>query len=64
MTLSSIFWGIADFSQSVLFVPFEHVGNIFNYACIIFLGFGGLFYWLNFQRKANAAAKNDPTIRK
>lgn len=64
MTLSDIFWGIGDFAQSVLFIPFEHVGNILNYTFLIVLGFGGLFYWLNWQRKFNAEAKNNPNVIK
>lgn len=64
MTLSDIFWGIGDFCSNVLFIPFEHVGNIVNYIFIIVFGFGGLFYWLNLQRKFNAKAANDPNVRK
>lgn len=64
MTLSGIFWGIADFSQSILFAPFEIMGNVVNYLFLIILGFGGLFYWLNMQRKFNAQAANDPNQRK
>ncbi len=38
---------------------YDNIGNIFNYSCIV-LGFIGLFYWLNWQRKFNDRAKNNP----
>lgn len=37
----------------------DAIGNMFNYACIV-LGFGGMLYWLNLQRKFNEQAENDP----
>ena len=58
MSSSKLFYGIADFMQWT-FGFFESVGNIFNYSCIV-LGFVGLFYWLNLQRKFNADAANNP----
>lgn len=60
MTLSGFFFGIADFMQlPFTFLQADMIGNIFNYSCIV-LGFLGLFFWLNMQRKFNAAAESDP----
>jgi hypothetical protein len=60
MTLSSIFWGIGDFLTATFTLLQENmIGDMFNYA-VIALGFIGLFYWLNLQRKFNEKAKNDP----
>lgn len=60
MTLSDIFWGIGDFMHWTFnLLQADAIGNMFNYACIV-LGFGGLFYWLNMQRKFNEQAENDP----
>lgn len=38
---------------------YDNIGDIFNYSLIV-LGFIGLFYWLNLQRKFNAQAEKDP----
>ncbi len=60
MTLSNIFWGIGDVLQSTFVMLQEDmIGNKLNYALIV-LGFIGLFYWLNWQRKFNEQAKNNP----
>lgn len=59
MSSSVVFYAIGDFLASFLGVIYDNVGNVFNYSCIV-LGFIGLFYWLNFQKKANAKAANDP----
>ena len=58
MSSSTFFYGIADFLQWT-FGFFEFVGNKFNYSLIV-LGFVGLFYWLNTQKKLNDKASNDP----
>ena len=58
MSSSTFFYGIADFLQWT-FGFFEFVGNKFNYSLIV-LGFVGLFYWLNTQKKLNNKASNDP----
>lgn len=55
---STIFYGLGDLFTNYLFVPFEMVGNVFNYACIV-LGFVGLFYWLNLQNKYNKQTENN-----
>ena len=59
MGSSSVFYAIGDFMYNVAFVPMELVGNAFNYS-LIALGFVGLFYWLNLQRKFNEKAENNP----
>lgn len=60
MTLSNIFWGIGELLQSTfVLLQQDMIGNKFNYAMIV-LGFIGLFYWLNWQRKFNEQAKNNP----
>ncbi|MBP6459533.1 MAG: hypothetical protein KA264_05500 [Crocinitomicaceae bacterium] len=58
MTSNVIFYGIAKMLQTS-FLFYEFIQNKFNYACII-LGFIGLFYWLNYQRKFNQEAQNNP----
>jgi hypothetical protein len=58
MSSSTIFHAIADL-LTWTFGIFEVIGNTFNYA-VILLGFVGLFYWLNLQRKFNAEAESNP----
>jgi hypothetical protein len=58
MSPTTLFHAIGDF-LTWTFGIFEFIGNSFNYA-VILLGFVGLFYWLNLQRKFNAQAENDP----
>jgi hypothetical protein len=57
MSSSTVFHAIGDF-LTWTFGIFEVIGNGFNYA-VIALGFVGLFYWLNLQRKFNAEAAAD-----
>lgn len=59
MNSREIWWSIGRGLESFLGMIYDNVGNIFNYSCII-LGFVGLFYWLNLQRKFNEAAAKDP----
>ncbi|MCE2683127.1 MAG: hypothetical protein ACK49D_02075 [Flavobacteriia bacterium] len=59
MSSSDFFYGIADF-LTWTFGFFEWIGNKFNYSMIV-LGFFGLFFWLNTQRKFNNKAANDPS---
>ena len=60
MTWSGLFWGIGDFLDKTFTVLHSDViGNKFNYSLIV-LGFFGLFFWLNKQRKMSEKAKNDP----
>ncbi len=58
MSSKEIFEGIGDAILWTTEVVYENVGNGFNNLLII-VGFVGLFYWLNYQRKFNAQAKND-----
>jgi len=57
MGSSTIFYAIGDFMTNYAFLPFEMIGNVFNYSVIV-LGFVGLFYWLNLQRKFIKEAEN------
>ena len=58
MSLTDLFWGIGDLFTWT-FGIFEVIGNSFNYT-LLALGFVGLFYWLNWQRKFNEQAENNP----
>lgn len=58
MSSTDIFWGIGDL-MTWTFGIFEVIGNSFNYA-LLALGFVGLFYWLNWQRKFNQQAESNP----
>ena len=58
MKSADIFHLLGDLLQWT-FGIFEMIGNIFNYG-VILLGFIGMFYWLNLQRKFNAQAKSNP----
>lgn len=58
MTSATVFNAIADLLQWT-FGIFEIIGNSFNYSVIV-LGFIGLFYWLNLQKKFNAEAESNP----
>ena len=58
MSSGDVFHAIGDLLQWT-FGIFEVIGNSFNYA-VIALGFIGLFYWLNLQRKFNAEAGANP----
>ena len=59
MNSSGVFYNIGYYTELMVSVVFDNIGNIFNYACIV-LGFIGLFYWLNFQYKDTKAAEKDP----
>ena len=61
MSSSPFFYGIADFLQWT-FGFFDVVGNKFNYSMIV-LGFVGLFYWLNMQRKLTAKAEKEGKLK-
>ena len=63
MTLSGIFHGIGDFLLWTFNIleNEEPVTMIFNYGAIV-LGFVGLFYWLNIQKKLSAKAKREGTL--
>jgi hypothetical protein len=59
MSSKVIFEGLGDLISWTTEIIFENVGNMFNTAAII-LGFVGLFFWLNTQKKFNAKALNNP----
>jgi len=58
MSSTDIFCAIGDF-LTWTFGIFEVIGNSFNYM-LLALGFIGMFYWLNWQRKFNEQAENNP----
>lgn len=58
MSSSAVFHAIGDL-LTWTFGIFEVIGNAFNYSVIV-LGFIGLFYWLNLQKKFNAEAEANP----
>lgn len=55
--MNNFWYALGDLLNGAWF--YDNVGNIFNYSLIV-LGFIGLFYWLNIQRKLNDKAANDP----
>lgn len=59
MNSTELITGLGDFILWTTAILFENIGNLFNNGAII-LGFIGLFYWLNVQKKFNQAAKNNP----
>lgn len=65
MTLDSLFRGIGDLLGATFTLLQDDMGltAMFNTG-VILLGFVGLFYWLNWQRKFNAEAENNPDVRK
>jgi hypothetical protein len=58
MSSTDFFYNLDDMFQS-MFLFFDWVGNKLNYTFLA-LGFVGFFMWMNFQRKFNEKAKNDP----
>lgn len=56
------FEGLGDLFTNYLFVPLELIGDIFNYSVIV-LGFVGLFYWLNIQKKLSDKAQREGTLK-
>lgn len=62
MTLTEFFWAIGDFFDLTFTLLQNDLGltAILNYG-ILALGFVGLFYWLNWQRKFNERAAKNPT---
>jgi len=59
--MQDILYPIGELIQSS-FLILEALENKFNYAVIV-LGFIGLFYWLNLQRKYNKEADENGTYR-
>lgn len=59
MNSNVIFETIGDIILGSTSIVFDNIGNLFNNGAIV-LGFIGLFYWLNLQRKCNREAENNP----
>lgn len=59
MSSRDVFISIGDFMYGAPFEFYDNVGNIFNYSLIV-MGFVGLFYWLNWQKKFNKQADENP----
>ncbi|MFN5785555.1 MAG: hypothetical protein ACK457_06265 [Flavobacteriia bacterium] len=55
--MNNFWYALGDLLNGAWF--YDNVGNIFNYSLIV-LGFVGLFYWLNIQKKLSDKAANDP----
>jgi hypothetical protein len=58
----AFFEGLGDLFTNYLFIPFEVIGDMLNWG-IIALGFVGLFYWLNLQKKFNDKAEKEGTLK-
>jgi hypothetical protein len=58
MNSTELITGLGDFILWTTAILFENIGNLFNNGAIV-LGFIGLLYWLNVQKKFNQAAKNN-----
>lgn len=54
MSSTDFFYALGDLFQK-FFLLYDVVGNYFNYS-VILLGFFGFAYWMNIQRKFNAAS--------
>ncbi len=55
--MNNFWYALGDILNGAWF--YDNIGNIFNYSLIV-LGFIGLFYWLNIQKKLNDKAAKDP----
>ncbi len=55
-----IYW--LNDALNAFFNVFEKLGNIPNYIFIV-LGFVGLFYWLNLQKKFNKKAQESGSLK-
>lgn len=61
MTLNSLWSTIGDiFQWTFNFLQDDFFLTWMMNTGLVCLGFVGLFYWLNWQRKFNAQAQNDP----
>ncbi len=54
MSSTDFFYALGDLFQK-FFLLYDMIGNYFNFAVIV-LGFGGFAFWMNTQRKFNAAS--------
>lgn len=59
MNSNVVFEALGDLIIWSTSMVFDNIGNLFNYSMIV-LGFIGLFYWLNYQKKFNQEAENNP----
>lgn len=62
MNLQDILDPIVVFLKWIFINIFEVLGNIPNYLFIV-VGFIGLFYWLNIQKKYNQKAEREGTLK-
>ena len=62
MSSRAFFEGLGDLFTNYLFVPFEMIGDVFNWA-VVALGFVGLFFWLNTQKKLSDKAAKEGKLK-
>ncbi|TSJ39940.1 hypothetical protein [Fluviicola chungangensis] len=55
--MNSFWWTLGKILNGAWF--YDNIGDIANWTFII-LGAFGMLYWLNWQRKFNQQAENDP----
>lgn len=61
MTLYNFFSALGDIFQTTFLLLEADMGiTAMMNTGIVILGFVGMFYWLNWQRKFNEQAKNNP----
>jgi hypothetical protein len=58
--MNNFWYALGDLLNGAWF--YDNIGNIFNYSCIV-LGFFGLFYWLNVQKKLSDKAARENKIK-
>lgn len=58
--MNNFWYALGDLLNGAWF--YDNIGNIFNYSCIV-LGFFGLFYWLNIQKKLSDKAARENKIK-
>lgn len=61
MTLTGFFNTLGDiFQWTFNFLQNDHMLTTIMNKGVLLLGFVGLLYWLNYQRKSNVQAENNP----
>jgi hypothetical protein len=58
--MNNFWYALGDLLNGAWF--YDNIGNIFNYSCIV-LGFFGLFYWLNVQKKLSDKAAKENKLK-
>lgn len=58
MSSTTVFYALDDICQAA-FLFYDNVGNLVNDALLL-LGFVGFGIWMNYQRKYNQQAANNP----